>query len=250
MRLSRPLLIFDLEATGLEIERARIIEFACIRISPSEARETFESTVNPEEPIPSEVQQLTGITDEDVRGAPTFREIAPTIERLLDNADVAGYNAANFDVPLLRAEFGRLRRPLPGPYDRAVLDALEVLRKHEIRNLDWAHTFYFGRSIPDAHRALADVEATESILFEQARRYGLDGTPTDIVRTLRHPYLDSRRKLKVENDQIIVCFGKFAGKSLQFILNDEPTYLDWMIETLDPEIADIVRLHRDRLQTV
>jgi DNA polymerase-3 subunit epsilon len=247
VKLVRPLLIFDLEATGLQIERARIIEFACIRLLPSGKRASFETMVNPEEPIPPEVQKITGITDYDVAAAPAFRDIVDRLETLLDNADVAGYNASNFDVPLLRAEFGRMGRALPGPYDRAVLDSLEILRKHEVRNLTWAHKFYFGTSIPDAHRALADVEATELILFEQARRYGLEGTATEVMAALRHPFLDSRRKLRIENDEVVLCFGKFTGKSLRQIHSEESTYLDWMIETLDPEISDIVRLERDKL---
>ena len=247
MKLVRPLLIFDVEATGLQIEKARIIEFACVRLSATGERTTFETMVNPEEPIPEEVQTITGISDADVADAPTFRDIADRLADLLDNADVAGYNAANFDVPLLRAEFGRLRRALPGPYDRAVLDSLEILRKHEVRNLTWAHKFYFGTPIPDAHRALADVEATELILFEQARRYGLEGAAADVVAALRHPFLDSRRKLKIEANETVVCFGKFAGKSLRLIENEEPSYLDWMIETLDPEIADIIRVEREKL---
>lgn len=247
MTLVRPLLIFDLEATGLQIESARIIEFACVRIEPGGSRTPFETLVNPEQPIPPEVQKITGISDADVVGAPAFRDIADRIAKLLDSADVGGYNAANFDVPLLRAEFGRLRRPLPGPYDRVVLDSLEVLRKHEVRNLGWAHNFYFGRPIPDAHRALADVEATERILSEQTRRYGLDGSARDVVTSLRYPFLDSRRKLKIENDEVTVCFGKFAGRSLRQINDEEPSYLDWMVETLDPEVADIIRVEREKL---
>lgn len=249
MKLSRPLLLFDLEATGLQIESARIIEFASVRLEPSGSRSSFQTLVNPEEPIPEEVQKITGIGDADVADAPTFRDIADKLSELLDDADLGGYNAANFDVPLLRAEYGRVRRPLPGPYDRVVLDALEILRKHEIRNLEWAHKYYFGTSIPDAHRALADVEATETILFEQTRRYGLAGSAHDVVVALRHPYLDSKRKLRVQDDDVIVCFGKFSGKSIRQINNEEPGYLDWMVETLDPEIADIVRITRERFPT-
>jgi DNA polymerase-3 subunit epsilon len=250
MKLKRPLLIFDLEATGLSIDRARVIEFAAVRISPGGERVPYQTLVNPEEPIPPEVQKITGIADEDVAHAPAFREIADRVAALLENADLGGYNASNFDVPLLREEFRRLGRALPVPYDYVVVDSLEILRKHEVRNLEWAHRHYFGTPIPDAHRALADVEATERIMLEQVRRYDLNGRPTDIVAALRHPYLDSRRKLKVENDEVVVCFGKFTGKSLRAIHAEEATYLDWMVETLDPEVADIVRREREKMPKV
>ncbi len=248
MKLERPLLIFDLEATGLSIENARIIEIAAVRLSPGAARTAFQSLVNPEHPIPPEVQEITGITDHDVADAPAFRDLADQLDQLLDNADLAGYNAAGFDVPLLRAEYGRLGRALPGPFDRVVLDSLEILRKHEIRNLSWAHQFYFGTPIRDAHRALADVEATEQILFEQARRYDLGGAPKELVAALRFPFIDSRRKLRYEENEVVVCFGKFAGRSLASIFSEEPSYLDWMVEKLDPEVADIIRVERDALR--
>lgn len=248
LKLERPLLIFDLEATGLSIENARIIEFAAIRLSPDGNRTTFQTMVNPEQPVPPEVQEITGITDHDVADAPAFRDLVDDIDRLLENADVGGYNAAGFDVPLLRAEYGRLRRPLPGPFDRVVLDSLEILRKHEVRNLSWAHQFYFGTPITDAHRALADVEATEQILFEQSRRYGMTGAPKDLVAALRYPYIDSRRKLRYEQDDVVVCFGKYSDRSLKEIFTEEPTYIDWMVETLDAEVADIVRIERDKLR--
>lgn len=244
MKLVRPLVIFDVEATGLNVERSRIIEFAAMRIEPSGDRMPYETLVDPEEPIPAEVREITGIKDADVAGAPTFREVADRIAALLENADLGGYNISNFDVPLLRAEFGRLQRALPVPHDVAIVDALEILRKYEIRSLDWAHRYYFGKPMAEAHRALADIEGTEAILFEQIRRYELAGGPREIVAKLRHPYLDSRRKLRRENGNVVVCFGKFSGKTLRAIHDEEASYLDWMVETLDPEIADIVRMER------
>lgn len=247
MKLTRPIVIFDLESTAIDVEKARVIEFAAVRLSPDGGRQTVQSFVNPECPIPKEVQELTGISDRDVATAPTFREYSETIAELLHNADLSGYNAANYDVPLLRAEFKRLGRPLPGPYDRVVLDSLEILRKHEVRNLTWTHQFYFGRGITNAHSALADVEAAESILFEQTRRYGLTGSPRDITTALRHPYLDARRRLMRAEGEVIVCFGKHAGKSVRTILAEDASYIDWMIENVDPEVVDFIRVEKDRV---
>jgi DNA polymerase-3 subunit epsilon len=247
MKLDRPILFFDLESTAIDVEKARIIEFAGIRLSPAGERQTFRSFVNPECPIPREVQELTGISEHDVATAPTFRELVDTLEPLLHNADLSGYNAANYDVPLLRAEFKRLGRPLPGPFDRVVLDSLEILRKHEVRNLGWAHKFYFGTSLANAHSALADVEATENILFEQTRRYGLNGSAREITAALRHPYLDARRRLMRTDGEVVICFGKHAGKTVRTILSEEASYIDWMIENVDPEVVDFIRIEKERL---
>ncbi|NNE36246.1 MAG: 3'-5' exonuclease [Rhodothermales bacterium] len=247
MTIDRPILFFDLESTALNVEKARIIEFAGIRLSPDGSRQTTQSFINPECPIPVEVQKLTGITEHDVATAPTFREFVETLEPLLHNADLSGYNAANYDVPLLRAEFKRLGRPLPGPFDRVVLDSLEILRKREVRNLTWAHKFYFGTGLPNAHSALADVEASENILFEQARRYGLGGSAREITAALRQPYLDARRRLMRTDGEVVVCFGKHSGKTIRAIIAEDPSYVDWMIENIDPEVADFIRIELDRL---
>ena len=247
MKLDRPILFFDLEATDIATDRARIIEFAGIRLTPSGERQTIQSYINPECPIPQVVQELTGISDHDVATAPTFREFVPALEPLLHNADLSGFNAANYDVPLLRAEFKRIGRPLPGPFDRVVLDSLEILRKHEVRNLSWAHKFYFGRPLVNAHSALADIEATENILFEQARRYGLEGSAREITAAMRHPYLDARRRLKREEGEVVICFGKHSGKTVRAILAEESSYIDWMIENVDPEVVDFIRIEIERI---
>ncbi len=247
MKLDRPILFFDLESTALDVDKARVIEFAGIRLTPDGKRETVRTYINPECAIPAEVKELTGISDHDVATAPTFREFSEVLERLLHNADLSGYNAANYDVPLLRAEFKRLGRPLPGPFDKVVLDSLEILRKHEVRNLGWAHKFYFGTGLSNAHTALADVEAAENILFEQSRRYGLDGSAREITAALRHPYLDARRRLMRTDGEVIVCFGKHAGKTLKAILTEDATYVDWMIENIDPEVVDFIRIEKERL---
>lgn len=249
MKLDRPILFFDLETTAIDVEKARIIEFAAIHLSPDGTRRTIQTYVNPECPIPREVQELTGISDHDVATAPTFREYVEVLEGLLHNADLSGYNAANYDVPVLRAEFKRVGRPLPGPYDRVVLDSLEILRKNEVRNLTWAHKFYFGTGLANAHTALADVEATENILFEQARRYGLSGSAREITAALRHPYLDARRRLKREDGEVVVCFGKHSGRTIRDILKEESSYIDWMVENVDPEVVDLVRSERSRLES-
>ncbi len=237
MELARPLVFFDIEATGLDIQADRIIEIACVRLLPDGQRRTFESLVNPSRPIPEIVTELTGISDEDVEDQPGFSEIAMSLTMLLEDADLAGYNALGFDVPMLFEEFARVGRPLPGPEDQVVIDALDILRKNEVRTLEWTHNYYFGSGLPDAHRALADVIATANILEEQAKRYALEGSVKDIVTEMRHPYLDSRRRLKEEDGNVVICFGKHSGKTIDELLKEDASYIDWMRENLGPEMS-------------
>ena len=243
MNLDRPLVFFDIEATGLDIQNDRIIEIACVRLLPDGQRRTFESLINPEKEIPEIVTDLTGITNADVETQPTFSEVAIALIDLMDDADLAGYNALGFDVPILNEEFSRMGHRLPGPADQVVIDSLDILRKHEVRTLDWTHNYYFNKGIDNAHRALSDVVATANILQEQASRYDLSGSVRDIVHEMRYPYLDSRRRLKEEDGKVIICFGKHSGKTLQELFEEDASYIEWMNENMGAEIQYLVQKH-------
>lgn len=242
MNLNRPIVFFDLEATGLDWENDRIIEIACVRINTDGTTFKYDSLVNPEREIPDVVVELTGISDEDVHDSPAFHEVAAILVDVFAGADLGGYNAANFDVPLLRQEFARSGYPAPWPEDMVVLDSLEILRKNEVRTLAWTYQYYFDLEFPEAHRAIKDVEVTVDILNEQLSRYALEGTPRDIVMAMRHPYLDSRRKFMLdEQSRVVVCFGKFAGKTLEDVKKEESSYIDWLLKTMEPEAQGIIR---------
>ncbi len=240
MHLERPLLFFDLETTGLDTERDRVIEFAGIKAFPDKTQERFESFVNPERPIPAEVERLTGINDQMVADAPTFRELVPALQKLMRDADLAGYNIVNFDIPMLESEFKRCSLPVPGPDDRAVVDPLEILKKHEIRTLSWAHAFYLGEERTEGHRSMEDTEATLKILRAQIQRYDLSGSAADIQKEIRFPYLDSGRRLKQEGDKVLINFGKYRGKLLSYIKQVDPDYITWMRENLGMEVAKLL----------
>ncbi len=241
MHLARPLVFFDLETTGVDIEEDHVIEIACLKVFPDRHKEPYQTLVNPGRFVPPEVTEITGITDEDLVGAPTFADIAEDLSLLLAGSDLAGYNAVKFDLPVLRKEFERIGRPFPCPADVVVLDAFEILRHYEQRNLSWALKYYLGHEAEDAHRAMADVTATEDIMREQILRYELRGTPADIVAKLRYPFLDSGRRLKVDGEHVIICFGKYRGHTLRDLTESDPGYVSWMTENMDPEIVEILK---------
>ncbi len=240
MHLDRPLLFFDLETTGLDTERDRVIEFACIKAYPDKRQERFESFVNPERPIPPEVTKLTGISDQMVESAPTFQELLPALQNLMKDADLAGYNIINFDIPMLESEFRRCSMPMPGPTNRAVIDPLEILKKNEVRTLSWAHQFYFGEDAGEGHRSMQDTEVTLKVLRAQIQKYGLSGSASDIQKEIRYPYLDAGRRLKEEGGKVVINFGKYRGKALGYIRQTDPDYISWMRENLGLEVAKLL----------
>jgi DNA polymerase-3 subunit epsilon len=240
MRLERPLVFFDLETTGLDVEKDRVIEFAAIKVFPDKRKERFESFVNPERPVPAEITKLTGITDAMVAEAPVFRDLTSPIQNLIKDADLAGYNISNFDVPMLEAEFKRSGQSLPGPFDRAIVDPLEILKKQEVRTLSWAYAFYLGQERKEGHRSMEDTEATMEVLRAQIKQYDLTGTPIELQTEIRHPFLDSGKRFKLEGDSVLVNFGKYRGKALAFIKKTDPDYVSWMRENLGPEIARVL----------
>ena len=240
MRLVKPLLFFDLETTGLDVERDRVIEFAGIKVFPDKRQERFETFVNPECPIPKEVTELTGITNEMVADAPVFQELISAFIGLMKDADLAGHNIQNFDMPMLEAEFKRAGYAMPGPEGRAVLDTLEIIKKYEVRTLGWAYSFYLDKELTDAHRSMEDTSATVDILRAQIIKYGLKGTPEELQAEIRYPFLDSGKRFKIEKDQVMINFGKYRGKALGYIKKVDPDYIEWMRDNFGSEVEQIL----------
>ncbi len=179
-----------------------------------------------------------------VAGAPLFREIADTLGGLLRDADLAGYNAIGFDVPMLTAEYKRAGMTMPALPDRAVLDPLTILKKYEVRTLGWAHTFYLGTEMPRAHRSMDDTEAAMNIFREQIKRYNLDGSALELQVELRKPYLDDGQRFKLEGETVTIAFGKYRGKALAFVRKTDPDYVKWMRDTMGPEVAAVLDQYR------
>ena len=173
LNLQKPLVIFDLETTGLDIVKDRIIQISYIKVFPDGREERGNYLVNPEKPIPDVVVQLTGISNEDVQGQPTFKEIAQTINKIFADSDIAGYNSNHFDVPLLAEEF--LRANIDFDFSkRNMIDVQTIYHKMERRNLAAAYKFYCGRKMEEdftAHRADEDTEATYRVLQGELDMY-------------------------------------------------------------------------------
>ena len=170
LELNRPLAVFDLETTGVDPARDKIVEFAVEIIHPDGSRKTQSRRVNPERPIPPGASAVHGIYDKDVADAPVFREVAPALLEFFGDADLAGFNVARFDIPLLDREFKDCGLDF-GLASRKVVDAMRIFHLQEPRDLSAAAKFYLDQTHKDAHAADADVAMTTEILLAQLKRY-------------------------------------------------------------------------------
>lgn len=248
LKLTRPLVVFDLETTGINVEKDRVVQIAMIRVTPDGGRTTFETLVNPERPIPAEASAVHGIRDADVRDQPTFSQIRREVEEYLADADLAGFNSVNFDLPLLQTEIKRAG----GEMDfRGVrhLDAMKIFHKMERRDLTAAYKLYCGKDLTGAHNALADTEATLEILDAQIARYDEVPDEVDALHRFCNPdegkYVDRKRKfIWTDNGEAAFTFGKYQGQSLNEVVTDQRGrgYLEWMLgKDFSEEIKGILR---------
>ena len=173
LNLTKPLVVFDLETTGLDLVKDRIIQLSLIKVYPDGNEERKNIFVNPGQPIPAEVTALTGISNEDVKDAPTFKQLAADLAELFKGSDIAGFNSNHFDVPLLAEEF--LRAGIDFDFSKCrLIDVQTIFHKMERRNLAAAYKFYCGRKMEEdfeAHRADQDTEATYRVLQGQLDMY-------------------------------------------------------------------------------
>jgi DNA polymerase-3 subunit epsilon len=250
LSLDRPLVILDLEATGTDPDTARIIQVAAKRIMPSDGgvrRSTaLTEIVNPGVPVDAHIRELTGITQEELDNGSPWPTVADRLGALIEDADLAGYNILNYDLPLLEAEYSRLNREVPGPGDRTVVDALALEKQLRTRTLEAVYERRCGEPLEGAHDAAADVKGTLSVLVDQSREVlrreiwgggdAGDGkpSPADLADFARGDYLDDGRKLKERDDGAVeVCFGKHSGRTLQDLYEHEKDYFSWMYETME-----------------
>ncbi len=232
LQLERPLVFFDLETTGLDILNDRIVQFAFVKVSPDRTLDEWSELVNPGIPIPPEASRVHHITDEMVADKPTFAEWAPRVHAYLVGCDLAGFNVAAFDLPFLQAELERCGQPLP-LQEMRVIDAQVIFHKNEPRNLAAAYRFYCGSELVDAHDALADVRATVRILDAQLNRYRELPSAMDALHKYCAPrnsrFVTADRKFYWRNGEAVLAFGKHRGKSLQWLVENERDYLNWII---------------------
>jgi DNA polymerase III subunit epsilon len=232
LELIKPLAIFDLEATGLTIGKDRIVEIAILKVNPDGSKETYEKKINPEIPIPIEVSDIHGIYDVDVLSEPKLQDISNEIVSFLDNCDLAGYNCNKFDVPLLIEELDRVGVDFKID-DRKIIDVQNIFHKMEQRTLSAAMKFYCDKELENAHRAMADVEATFEILEAQLEKYPeLEKNPSFLSEfaTFGSKTLDFARRIGIdEKDNAVFNFGKYKGTLVLEIFKKDKGYYNWIM---------------------
>ncbi len=245
LQLKRPIAFFDLETTGLNITTDRLIEISILKVSPDGSEEQRTWRVNPGVPIPAFSTQFHGITDEDVKTAPAFKEIAKDISKFLVGCDLSGYNALKFDIPLLMEEFLRVDIPFDLS-NRNLIDVQNIFMKMEPRTLKGAYRFFCNKELEDAHSAAADTFATYEILKAQLARYegvvyedAAGNTSQPIVNDMlslhqfssHHRFADLAGQIIYnETNQEVFNFGKNKGRTVEEVFQKDPSYYDWMMK--------------------
>lgn len=254
IKLEKPLAIFDLEATGLNITQDRIVEIAVIKINPDGTREDYHKRINPECHIPEEVSAIHGIYDKDIADAPTFAEALDELMQFLGDADFAGYNSNKFDLPLLAEEILRTGRDIDLS-GRKHIDVQNIFHKMEQRTLIAAYKFYCEKDLTNAHNAFADAEATWEVLEAQISRYqNLKDDVDFLAEFSKHgdvTRVDFAGRLALnDKDQVIYNFGKHKGKTIEEVLKVEPGYYGWMLDADFPlHTKQCLRKEMDRIKT-
>ena len=260
LNLNKPLVIFDLETTGLDLVKDRVIQISYIKVYPDGKEERGDELINPEKHIEPIITQLTGISDETVKDKPTFNQLAQTLADKFAGSDFAGFNSNNFDIPLLAEEF--LRAGIDFDFSKSkLIDACAIFRKMERRNLASAYKFYCGRKMEEdfeAHRADQDTEATYRVLMGQLDKYA-PGANEDPEKVLENdmqklaefskmnknvdfagrivwsevkdaagkPVLDEKGEPKMIE---VFNFGKYKGMPVIDALKRDPGYYGWILQ--------------------
>ena len=231
LKLSKPICFFDLETTGIDITKDRIVEISILKVYPNGNKESKTWLVNPTISIPKAASDVHGITDERVAGEPTFKELAKQIHNMIKDSDLAGYNSDRFDIPLLAEEMLRAEVDFDLG-NRVSVDVQTIFHKMEQRTLSAAYKFYCGKDLIDAHTASADTNATYEILKAQLDRY--DNLENNIKKlsefTYRKQIADFAGFIGYnDKGEEIFTFGKHKGKRVEDIFDEEPGYFGWIL---------------------
>jgi len=231
LQLKKPLAIFDLETTGINIGSDRILEIAIIKIMPGGNVQKKRKLLNPEMPIPPAATEVHGITNEMVKDAPTFKQAANEIKQFIDGCDLAGYNSNRFDVPILMEEFLRTGIEIDLKTTKLV-DVQRIFHQMEQRTLSAAYKFYCNKNLDGAHSAEIDAGATWEVLQAQVERYPQLGNSVESIlkATGEEEIVDFARRFIMENGKEVFNFGKHKGRPVADVLRQEPQYYDWMMK--------------------
>ncbi|MFC0185445.1 DNA polymerase-3 subunit epsilon [Pseudarcicella hirudinis] len=244
LKLKKPLAFFDLETTGINVQRDRIVEICIAKANIDGTVSVKTRRVNPGIPIPLESSLIHGIYDADVKDEPSFKQIAKSLAQFIEGCDLAGFNSNRFDVPMLVEEF--LRNDVEFDMkNRRLIDAQRIFHLMEPRNLTAAYKFYCGKVLEGAHGAEADTLATLEVLNAQVQHYegvtikndkGEEYEPVKNDMEALHEITSSKivdfaQRLAYNKEGVeIINFGKHAGKPVAQVLKDEPSYYDWMMK--------------------
>lgn len=230
LKLHKPICFFDLETTGIQVSKDRIVEISILKVFPNGNKESKTWLVNPEMKIPAETTAIHGISDEKVANEPTFKELAPVVYQMIKDSDLAGFNSDRFDIPLLAEEM--LRAEIDFEMKNTVtVDVQTIFHKKEQRTLSAGYKFYCGKDLDGAHSAAVDTNATYEILLAQLERY------PDLENNIKELSEFSTRKKSVDFAGFIVfnkegleafSFGKHKGRLVEEVLQTEPGYYNWI----------------------
>ena len=231
LNLVKPIIFFDLETTGTDFSKDRIVEICYIKVYPDGREVEYTKRINPEMHIPEGASAVHGIYDADVKDCPTFREVAREIANEFEGCDVAGFNSNRFDLPMLAEEFLRAQVDIDLSRLRAI-DVQVLYHKREPRTLSAAYKFYCGENLEDAHSALADTRATYHVLKAQLDHY--DDMPNDIEALSKESSFTNNvdfagRIVYDENGREVFNFGKYKGMPVDAVLDRDPSYYAWMM---------------------
>tara|TARA_R110002049_G_scaffold3502_10_gene26258 strand:+ start:7762 stop:8529 length:768 start_codon:yes stop_codon:yes gene_type:complete len=231
LSLTKPIVFFDLETTGVNVASDRIVELSILKLHPDGKKEVKTRRVNPTIPIPEESALIHGIRDEDVKDEPTFKSIAKSLATFIGNSDLAGFNSNKFDVPLLVEEFLRAEVDFDLS-NRKLVDVQNIFHMMEQRTLVAAYRFYCDKELVGAHGAEADNLATYEVLEAQIEKYPELKNDvnflSDFSKRGNNADLMGRIIFNEENKEVF-NFGKHKGKSVEEVLSQEPSYYDWMM---------------------
>lgn len=230
LKLEKPIVFFDLETTGVNIAKDRVVEISILKVFPNGNKESKTWLVNPEVEIPAEASAIHKITNEQVVTEPTFKELAPKIDEMIADCDLAGFNSNRFDIPLLAEELMRAGIDFDMK-NRKAIDVQVIFHKKEQRTLGAGYQFYCGKELEGAHGAEADTNATYEILLAQLDKYEDIGNTVDALsKYSTHGERADFAGFILMNDekQEIFSFGKYKGRTVEDVLTENPGYHNWI----------------------
>ena len=233
LNLRNPLVFFDLETTGINIVKDRIVEISCVKVYPNGKEDVWTKRVNPGMPIPPESTAIHGITDEDVKDCPTFKEIAKSLAAQIEGCDLAGFNSNRFDIPMLAEEFLRAGVDID-LNKRKFVDVQTIFHKMEQRTLSAAYKFYCGKSLENAHTAEADTLATYEVLKAQLDRYPELENDINFLSNFSSfsKNVDfAGRMVYNEKGEEVINFGKYKGRLVTDVLKNDQGYYAWIMNS-------------------